>query len=1034
MSRIDELKQISFTIKKDKGVKVSDLFLKDEKGDAYLDYIIKKRISIIDEDLIDYLSNDYNLLKYLMENHYFLPHYNNIDILFTGEDALIICLFKERHKSLTSLMLYKIFSNNKLVLKLINININYFKEIINQINDTEILYKCLSSINRLDLIQYANEYTLLNKTSNNITLFEEFLKSGEQFKVLGNLRDKKIVQMLFDNKRYNDILQIDLKVLLNLPNKNYSYINMLIQKYKEGYNIDFNNINYFSDNKSKALYIICCLKNGILIDLDKFGLTESVSIDYQSVILHILKQDKEIGLKIIKELNLEEDIINDISKILGKNDFENLSVALSCLPNTNELIERIEKGEITKITKKDILAEDLLIPFKGSTILDYALRHNIDLSEFKSFFKNTKDIDIIVTLINNKYEYDNTKASSLLFEDITEDKKLIDLLMEKGYKFYLFNIRAIDYAFKYNKLNYITNDLIEEMLVEKDGNFEIEKYLNNDDFLKLISYRKISEDKLLKLYKKGYKKALMGASEKILLTKINGITILEDMLNSNITPNFNFKEFNSKEIMEILLKYKRYDLMYKGSLELLINEPNKEGNYLSIIINSIKNGIETNFEKTFFNDVIDKELLARCYIQMTKNGLLGYLQRLKEKDLLSVGKDNNDLLYYLILLDKDLTINNILTRELKNNPKIFAKLKLYGVSDLIMDIKYDRFDLSSLYVKVKNQEYLNGVKVSEEKLLGELYQLFINDGISDKELVEALIISYRYNISVNPLIITEIEKLIEIKKAHPEFCYKKENTPGHFDGKSVVMCEPIISIINHETGHTLHFYMTYDKIPDNYVEIINRIINSDGWLNRVSEFSKMFLEIYEKTYEMCEKIVEESIINKNIEEEAMKIIEAIKNNKESLRREYKELGYDEEKIDLIFSQDITVEEFIKNKKEIQRAELLERIIRYDYDTYSAISDIIDAISKGKYFESILKTENDEKIEAMNGHGVRYYSNYINGFREMLAQYSQIIKSKNRIEGLKMLRYYVGEELVDLLEEFYNKKILGIENTISLGGK
>ena len=128
MSRIDELKQISFTIKKDKGVKVSDLFLKDEKGDAYLDYIIKKRICIIDEDLIDYLSNDYNLLKYLMENHYFLPHYNNIDILFTGEDALIICLFKERHKSLTSLMLYKIFSNNKLVLKLINININYFKE------------------------------------------------------------------------------------------------------------------------------------------------------------------------------------------------------------------------------------------------------------------------------------------------------------------------------------------------------------------------------------------------------------------------------------------------------------------------------------------------------------------------------------------------------------------------------------------------------------------------------------------------------------------------------------------------------------------------------------------------------------------------------------------------------------------------------------------------------------------------------------------------------------------------------------------
>ncbi len=1022
MSRIDELKEIGFFIGSDKGVKVSDLFLKDENGETYFEYIVKEGKFISDEILTDYISSNYDLLKYLIKNGRPLISYSNPDLLFI-EEPLIIDLFENGQNFDDIEIINKIFKYPNIVQKMINIDFDKLCGLINKVNDSETLYNCFKSINRLDLIQYANEYTLLNKTSNGISLLEELAKTDLKLNNLKNIKDKELIEILFNNKRYNEMLSIDLSILLNKPNKSNNYINMLIQKYKEGYNIDFNNINYFSDNISKASYIIMCLKNGILLQYNKFNLC--VSDSNISVILNIIKQDKELGLKIIKELNLEEDVINDISNFFGEKDFKNLSDALSYLPNTNELIEKLEKGEITKITKKDIIFEDFLTPFRGSTILDYALKHNIDVDDFLDLFNKNKNIDIIAILINNGYSYIDTNAYSFLFEDVSKDIKIIDLLMLNNYTDFGSNdMRIIPYAFKYNNFSIIGDAVIENLFVEKDGKLLIEKYLNNEEFVKSLNDKKISSNNLLKLYKIGQKGVLVNASERVLLTKVNGITVLEDLLNSNITPNTYFR---TSEFMDILIKCQRYDLMYKAVLKLLLNEPSKDNNYLDVLINSIKNGKETNFEKFNFEIGEDKELIARCYIQMAKNDLLGYLPNLNSDKLLDTGRNKNDLLYYLVLLDKDLTINKILTKGLKDDPKIFAKLKLYGVS-LTMDVEYDKFNLSSLYVKVRNQEYLNGVKIGEEKLIEELYQLFINDGISDKELVDALITTYRYNISVNPLIITEIEKLIEIKKAHPEFCYKREKNSSYFNRESVMMCSYVISTLNHETGHALHYYLADNQIPSNYEEVINRIISSESWLKRVSEFSIMVRKMRENVIDLCSKIVEESIANKHIEEQAKEIKEAIEKRKESLRSEYKELGYDEEKIDLILSDSFTIEEFVKCKKEIQKSELKDKIFRYDYDVYMAIGDIIDAISKGKYFESVLKNENNEQIKATNGHGVRYYSEYELRFCEMIADYSQIMKSKNRIEGIKMLRFYVGEELVDLLEEFYNKKILGIENT------
>ena len=169
MSRIDELKEIGFFIGSDKGVKISDLFLKDENGETYFEYIVKEGKFISDEILTDYISSNYDLLKYLIKNGRPLISYSNPDLLFI-EDPLIIDLFENGQNFDDIEIINKIFKYPNVVQKMIDIDFDKLCGLINKVNDAETLYNCFKSINRLDLIQYANEYTLLSKTSNAISL------------------------------------------------------------------------------------------------------------------------------------------------------------------------------------------------------------------------------------------------------------------------------------------------------------------------------------------------------------------------------------------------------------------------------------------------------------------------------------------------------------------------------------------------------------------------------------------------------------------------------------------------------------------------------------------------------------------------------------------------------------------------------------------------------------------------------------------------------------------------------------------------
>ena len=298
------------------------------------------------------------------------------------------------------------------------------------------------------------------------------------------------------------------------------------------------------------------------------------------------------------------------------------------------------------------------------------------------------------------------------------------------------------------------------------------------------------------------------------------------------------------------------------------------------------------------------------------------------------------------------------------------------------------------------------------------------------EFVEALITSYRYSISINPIFIEELKAMISIKKANPNFYYIYKKDGGYFskiDG--VVVENSTISVLNHETGHAIHHFVSDYEVPKNYHNLINSISNDPEWLNKITMYSSKFQEIKHQVREKAKRIVDSYINTSIADEEAQKINEMLEKEKEKFIQQFLDKGYTRETLDIVLADSFTKEDFLKQKKEIEIEEVVDTIMHYEYDAFIAIGDIIDAISDGKFRSHLLHDYENKVIPSAYGHGVKYYykdntKEFLRiRFTEMIANYSSIIKSKYANEIIEFLRNIVGNDLVTMLDDFYKKRLI-----------
>ena len=702
-----------------------------------------------------------------------------------------------------------------------------------------------------------------------------------------------------------------------------------------------------------------------------------------------------------------------------------------------ELLEQIKSGSLHAISIfSGLSCEDLLKKDEqGITYFEYALMNDIILPySLEDELANNKDNLLLFIKYNHIPQEIN---EDILFSDVDNNKKIIDLIFEKNKYNYLWisqienHHEIFDYLNKYDISSFqLSFKMIEDLFENNNGSFLIDKYLNKPNFiLNIIRDAPISVvNEYCKI--RGDYSIFKYSDEKELLRQVdNNETILEKMLDSGSEPLFSRIIGKDAKTLNIFVKKNRFDLLYKMNIELLLTSYDADNTYFDLMVNAFKQGTDVHFEYMSFNDYrTSSETKAQMLTVMAKNGLIGYVPSITPRILLNQ-TNGKTVLEHLIEIDKDLALNTIIPSYVLHDREIAFELKKIGVEETGLRIDSDKsnvFMFSDEIVQSYNENYDKGYKSENEDLLEELKDLFMSDGKSDSKAIEALVTSYRYLTSVDIYdAVSELEKLIEIKRLYPDFSYDKSYSGSFFSPSNHNICieSPIIEIINHETTHALHYFLTEEEIPDGYEEMIQSIRDNPQTIGRVQEYSKKFANIVEQVKQsISEDEISQYYDSKYVGASLLDLAAYLALSKDDERDRYKD-DFPKEVLETILSKSYSVDEYISQQKKLAFSEVLDTKLRNEYASFTSIGDIIDAIYIGKFQNGVLRDDIQETIAPTYGHGISYYQNPMHGFDEILANYGTIIKSKNSEETISILRYIVGNELVDTLDDFYMNKLL-----------
>ena len=559
----------------------------------------------------------------------------------------------------------------------------------------------------------------------------------------------------------------------------------------------------------------------------------------------------------------------------------------------------------------------------------------------------------------------------------------------------------------------------------------------------------------------------------LLVEMSSGYTIFEHAIKVGIQVNCD--RFSKVKSLDIILKYGVYDLLKKVDIRTLLKpcKSNINESYLEMLLKEyLRNeSINISFINPFDNSTSLKDT-AKVYLLYSKYDLVDYLPYLNETMLLSKELDNGKedfkslignlffsenrkrtLLEIMLDENKELTINKVLKNGIKRNFDIAMILRAYDINQRCVDYDLKPNNYVKHIITALNND-VNTIPLNREEnyLLQTLYNLFI-DG-SDKEAVMALINSYKVQLKKKkPETIIEIKKLIELKmQGKPS--YIRIGGSHYLESENgIEIKNGIIDTVNHEMAHALFHNLTDGSVPDEFWGIIDRVRSNSRTIKKIYEYSRSASENmkkvsdfaslkYEEDFPLMNHIIElykirndlrinydQKLDNKRIEleKETFKIRKSIgdyllKSKKEKVSQ-YKKKGYSEEDISLLFSNSFSIREYALMHKRIQKEEYVDAISSSLLACEIAIGDIIDAIYQGNFLSGNLLYW-DMKIMPVSGHGLFYYNYNENTiFDEVLANYRTIMMSENSEEYLNKLRYYVGNELVDFLDNYYKNVLL-----------
>lgn len=863
---------------------------------------------------------------------------------------------------------------------------------------------------------------------------------------------------IFDNEKLNDICQ--------------KVVNGEITS-TAGLNLTLNEL--FTKDKNGEFLLIDLLENNVDIDLENEKIRNNGSvffyfliygqdisqfsydkIDYtygengnMNVLNYLLEEyDLSINDLLIKDKNgttlleqmLKENI--DISNIDIDDDIMDLEKIIKIIDiityKDNEVPEKIKNifentlfstnnNEFFKnLVMKDILLFEKMIGFivEHTEIVDLLCKYHL---EYHLRYLNPEIIKKLITKDENgNYPIDKYVSNSMAIKNISSlinfDENIdfmihfIKLLVDN--KLYSFFYDADENILLYKV--YPPKTLL-ETLIENNVNIKVNN-INNKEIIKILY-----DNKKLDLIGSNSENIWLSNTRDVFKdTMVKDQTVLEYMIDNNY--DIKISNIFEDDTLKILYQKNRLDLLVIADATILMTKINDNYTYLDYILDCINKG---DFEYNIDNITapIKPDMKAEFYLDIARHDMIGYVKNSLNLNTLLKKYDNKTLLDYFLDKDPELTLNKILDKSDKMNYSVMIILKSRGIkdNDSILNINENK----DSFIKDTPDTYYGPLDNDSDYLIKELERLFISDGKSDKDLINLLITGYRNALFINyDITIREIEKLIKIKKNNfDKFYYVKDKDSSYFSPNNgcILMNGGCISTIIHETGHALHYYLTELKVPDNYDEIVKRVRENNELLTKTSKY-----------FEHCNKIMKNiknyflNFANEVLtahyskQENIMDIQGILSKDIDKYRDKFKSLKIPEEQLEQILQETFSVEEYIKREAIIVASELTDTTIRNNYASIGATNDIIDAIYRGKVCDGVLKSADGQKIVSFGGHGIRYYSQNKHGFDEMIAQFAVLVKFKGAEENLQVLRNIVGDEIYNMISNFYYTNILEMD--------
>lgn len=863
---------------------------------------------------------------------------------------------------------------------------------------------------------------------------------------------------IFDNEKLNDICQkvvngeITSTAGLNLTldelftkDKNGDFL--LIDLLENNVDIDLGN-EKIRNNGSVFFYFLIYGQDISQFSYDKIDYTYGENGN-MNVLNYLLEEyDLSINDLLIKDKNgttlleqmLKENI--DISNIDIDDDIMDLEKIIKIIDiityKDNEVPEKIKNifentlfstnnNEFFKnLVMKDILLFEKMIGFivEHTEIVDLLCKYHL---EYHLRYLNPEIIKKLITKDENgNYPIDKYVSNSMAIKNISSlinfDENIdfmihfIKLLVDN--KLYSFFYDADENILLYKV--YPPKTLL-ETLIENNVNIKVNN-INNKEIIKILY-----DNKKLDLIGSNSENIWLSNTRDVFKdTMVKDQTVLEYMIDNNY--DIKISNIFEDDTLKILYQKNRLDLLVIADATILMTKINDNYTYLDYILDCINKG---DFEYNIDNITapIKPDMKAEFYLDIARHDMIGYVKNSLNLNTLLKKYDNKTLLDYFLDKDPELTLNKILDKSDKMNYSVMIILKSRGIkdNDSILNINEN----NDSFIKDTPDTYYGPLDNDSDYLIKELERLFISDGKSDKDLINLLITGYRNALFINyDITIREIEKLIKIKKNNfDKFYYVKDKDSSYFSPNNgcILMNGGCISTIIHETGHALHYYLTELKVPDNYDEIVKRVRENNELLTKTSKYFEHCNKIMKNIKNYFLNFANEVLTAHYSKQENIMDIQGILSKDISeYRDKFKSLKIPEEQLEQILQETFSVEEYIKREAIIVASELTDTTIRNNYASIGATNDIIDAIYRGKVCDGVLKSADGQKIVSFGGHGIRYYSQNKHGFDEMIAQFAVLVKFKGAEENLQVLRNIVGDEIYNMISNFYYTNILEMD--------